>query len=78
MSDWFFQEWLFASDATELAFLAALLFVLGGLALLADIRRGKRKNIDAVGFMPWMAIFLACGFCGVALMTLAVKGWIAG
>ena len=55
---------------------AALL--LAGLAWWGDRRRMRRSQPDAVGFMPWTAVFFwavlaACIFCG-----LAVKVWLAG
>lgn len=55
---------------------AALL--LAGLAWWGDHRRMRRSQPDAVGFMPWTAVFFwamlaACIICG-----LAVKVWLAG
>jgi hypothetical protein len=68
----------FASDATELAIAGAALLLISILALVADRRQLKRKRIDAVGCMPWTALFLIAAICGVSLLTLAVKGWAAG
>lgn len=66
---------LFASDATLAALAGAMLLAMALLALTADWRRAKRKRVDAVGCMPWTALFLACAVSGVALLTLAVQGW---
>jgi hypothetical protein len=68
----------FASDATELAIAGAALLLLSVLALLADRRQLKRKRIDAVGCLPWTAVFLIAAICGVSLLALAVKGWASG
>ncbi len=69
---------LFASNATLTALGAALLLALAGAASLAERRRSARKQLDAVGWMPWNALFLTCALCGVALLTMAVQGWLAG
>jgi hypothetical protein len=69
---------LFASDATLVGIGATALLALAGAASLAERRRAARKQLDAVGWMPWTGLFLACALCGVALLTLAVQGWIAG
>ena len=76
MPDWRFLT--FASDATLAAIGGALLLALAVLATLADRRRGQRRRIDAVGWVPWTAIFLAACFGAAALFTLALAGWAKG
>lgn len=78
MGDWIIQEWLFASEATSVALLGGAMLLLSGLALLADRRRARRRRIDAVGCMPWTAVFLLSAVCGISLLALAVKGWAGG
>ncbi len=68
---------LFASDATVAGLAGAGLLVVAGLALLAERRRMRRNRIDAVGWVPWTAVFLFAAFAGFGLLALAVKGWAA-
>jgi len=44
----------------------------------AELRRGKRKRIDAVGWMPWNKIFFACALAGLAMLAMGIKGWVSG
>ncbi len=67
----------FASDATLVGLWAGGFLLLAVLALLADWRRSRRKNIDRVGCLPWTPIFLAAAFIGSGLLMVAVKGWLA-
>lgn len=69
---------LFASDATFAAIAGAALLGLAAIALVAERRRARRSRIDAVGCMPWTALFIACAVSGTALLTLAVQGWARG
>jgi len=69
---------LFASDATLTGLLGAALLALALFAALAERRRNRRKAIDAVGWVPWTAIFLAACFGAAGLLALALKGWAAG
>ena len=68
----------FASDATILSFWAGGFLLAAALAMLADRRRTKRKDIDRVGCMPWTVVFLCSAFIGCGLLVMAVKGWVAG
>jgi len=69
---------LFASDATLAGLIGGTLLGLAVVAALAERRRLRRRRIDAVGFMPWTAVFFLSFFPGVTLLALAVKGWLAG
>ena len=69
---------LFASDATLAALAGGALLLLAVWSAMAERRRLRRKRIDAVGFMPWTAVFFLSVFPGVTLLALAVKGWLAG
>ena len=66
---------LFASDATLIALWAAGLLATAAFALFAEWRRARRPRVDAVGWMPWTALFLGCALAGLALLTLAIQGW---
>jgi hypothetical protein len=67
----------FASDATLAALAGSLLLGLAVASVLAERRRLRRKRIDAVGCMPWTAVFFLAFFPGVTLLALGVMGWLA-
>jgi hypothetical protein len=68
---------LFASDATLAALAGCLLLALAVTSVVAERRRLRRKRIDAVGCMPWTAVFFLAFFPGVTLLALGVMGWLA-
>lgn len=68
----------FASDATLLGLTGGAFIALALVALVAERLRDRRKRIDAVGCMPWTAIFLAAAMIGFGLLLIAVKGWLSG
>ena len=69
---------LFASDATVAALAGGVLLLLAVVSALAERRRLRRERIDAVGFMPWTAVFFLAFFPGVTLLALGVMGWLKG
>jgi len=69
---------LFASDATLVGLAGAALLALAALALVGEHHRQRRKRIDAVGWVPWTALFIACAVSGIGLLTAAVRGWLGG
>lgn len=68
----------FASDATLAAFWGGAFLLLAVAALIAERLRMRRRRIDAVGWVPWTFLFLAGAMCAMALLTLALRGWLAG
>lgn len=56
--------------------LAAL--ALAVAAWLGDRRRIRRRDPDAVGFMPWTGVFFFALFVACILLGLAIRDWIAG
>lgn len=62
----------FASDATLVALAGVALLLLAGIATCAEWRRSRRQELDAVGCMPWTALFVACAVGGIALLTAAL------
>jgi hypothetical protein len=69
---------LFASDATLMGVLGGALLLVALFAALAERRRTRRRAIDAVGWVPWTAIFLAACFGAAGVLALALKGWAGG
>lgn len=69
---------IFASDATLAGLAGGALLLVAVVTVVAERRRLRRKRIDAVGCMPWTALFLFTFFAGVTLVVLAVTGWLKG
>ncbi len=55
-------------------FVAALSATLVVISSLADRRRNRRVNIEAVGFMPWTMITVFSVLATVIAAALAIKG----
>jgi hypothetical protein len=66
----------FASDATIAGLWGAALLLLSLLAWLGDRRRRRRKDINAVGWVPWRDLSAVTAFGGLVLMAMAVSGWV--
>ena len=66
------------SGAEQLGSIGALAATLALAAGLADRRRARRENLDAVGFMPWTAIFILGLFTACVTLGLAARLWFAG
>jgi len=47
-------------------------------AWLADRRRMRRSDPDAVGFVPWRDVSLWSTVVALATLGLAAKAWVAG
>jgi len=52
--------------------------VLALTAWLADRRRLRRSDPDAVGFMPWTGVFYFALFAAIVFLGLAARVTIAG
>jgi hypothetical protein len=66
----------FASDATIAALWAGALLTLSLIAMLGDLRRRRRTDIDAVGWVPWRDLSALTAFAGLVLLAMAVSGWM--
>lgn len=65
---------------SDFELLLAMGLLLAGAALIAwfgDYRRMRRRNLDAVGFMPWTTIFLLSLLGACVLLGLASRMWFA-
>ena len=69
---------LFASDATLVGLGGGALLLVALVAFVGERRRSKRKQIDAVGWMPWTTVSVACFFVGTILLAMAGSGWLGG
>ncbi|WP_373476065.1 hypothetical protein [Sphingorhabdus sp.] len=56
---------------TSLSVLSGMIVLISSLA---DRGRSRRKNIEAVGFMPWTAITVFAVLSAVISAALAIKG----
>lgn len=54
---------------------AALLAV---VSRWADMRRLRRVDPDAVGFMPWTGIYFAALMVSCIMLGIAVRSWMQG
>jgi hypothetical protein len=53
---------------------AAALLALAMLATFAEHRRGRRRNLDKVGIMPWNLIQVIAFLGAIAAAGVALKG----
>lgn len=47
-------------------------------ASLAERRRMRRSDLDAVGWVPWTAIFIAAVLVASVALGLAARAWFVG
>lgn len=64
-------------DWQQMALYGAVAAVLALGAWLGDRRRMRRSDPDAVGFMPWTAIFFLSTFVACIVLGLAAREWFA-
>lgn len=53
--------------------ISVLSAIMVAVSSVADRRRGRRSNIEAVGFMPWTAITVMSVLATVLSIALAIK-----
>lgn len=70
-------DWLVASDAGHWTLLALVALGVAIVAWLGDWRRARRSMPDAVGCMPWTAVFMAALLVTVVAGALAFLTWMS-
>ena len=63
----------FTDPGTILWAAAGLLFVLAGVAMVAERRRGRRRHLDRVGWVPWNLVQVLAFIGSFAAAALALK-----
>lgn len=66
------QQLRFASDAELMALVACGFLLLAALAGVMERRRLKRVDIQRVGWVPWLGIFIGCMIIGGGLLALSL------
>jgi hypothetical protein len=66
------QSLLFASDAEIMALVACGFLVFAAIAGAMERRRLKRDDIQRVGWVPWLGIFIGCMIIGGGLLALSL------
>jgi hypothetical protein len=68
---------LFASDATLFGIAGGALLLISIATGLGERRRRGRREMDAVGCMPWLTLSVLTFMAGAVLLAMAAGGWIA-
>jgi hypothetical protein len=66
----------FASEATILGLWGGGLLLVSIVAAVGDLRRRRRRHIDAVGWVPWRDLSAVTAFAGLVLLAMATSGWL--
>ena len=51
--------------------------LIAALAWWGDRRRVRRRDLDAVGWMPWTPVFFVALMVACVALGLAAKAWLA-
>ena len=70
--DSLWQDLRFASDAEVMALVGCAFVLVGAIAGMLERRRLKREDIQRVGWVPWLGIFVCCMIIGGGLLALSV------
>ena len=74
--DWVLDFFRFASQATIFGLSAGALLLISAIAAAGDWRRRRRRNINAVGWVPWRDVSALTAFAGLVLLSMAASGWL--
>ena len=72
------HELLFASDATLLGVVGLVCLVLAALLWRGQVRRQRRHDLDAVGWVPWSGLSLLAFGIGALALIIAAIGLLKG
>lgn len=72
------HDLLFASDAALLGLAGAACLLLAIVAWQGQVRRQRRHDLDAVGWMPWSGLSLLLFGVGLLALLIAVIGLLKG
>lgn len=75
MFDWAFP-WI-SSDAAQMGIGGGVAALLAAVAAWAEQSRMRRTKIEAVGCMPWTAMFLIFFLVACVLLGMAARAWFA-
>lgn len=67
----------FASDAELLALWACAFLAAAALAGVMERRRLKRDDLQRVGWVPWIGIFMGCMIIAGGLLAMALPKLLA-
>ena len=70
--DSLWQNIRLASDADVMALIACGFLAIAALAGMMERRRLKREDIQRVGWVPWLGIFIGCMIIGGGLLALSL------
>lgn len=63
---------LFASDAEIAAYWGAAALVMALVCMVMERRRTKRSELNRVGWVPWMGLFVMFAVIGGGLLAVAI------
>ena len=66
------------SDFTTMRAIGLAAAMIAALAWWGDRRRIRRRQLDAVGWMPWTPVFFASLMIACIALGLAARNWFAG
>ncbi len=72
------QQVRFASDAELMVLVACGFLAIAAIAGVMERRRLKRANLQRVGWVPWIGIFMACTIIGGGLLALSLPKVLVG
>ncbi len=72
------QSLWFASDAELMGLVACGFLIAAAISGVLERRRLKRRDIQRVGWVPWMGIFMGCVIIAGGLLVVALPPILMG